>query len=176
MHQLGDRRRPPVVAAILIAAVGFATASACAGSPSRAERLEVSRVYLAGGIAGAPAALYATVDNHTGAADTLVALAVSVADRAELHTQMRHGEGMGATVMMEPVAAIPVPAGGVVRLAPGGYHGMVTGLHRPIAPGDTVDATFRFSRAGVVAVRAAVARYGDLERLLDDGAERDDAR
>src|SRR5690606_33623186 len=101
MHQLGDRRRPPVVAAILIAAVGFATASACAGSPSRAERLEVSRVYLAGGIAGAPAALYATVDNHTGAADTLVALTVSVADRAELHTQMRHGEGMGATVMME---------------------------------------------------------------------------
>jgi len=172
MHQLGDSRRPPVVAGILFAALGFA--SACAGSPPRAERIEVSHVYLAGGIAGAPAALYATVDNHTGTADTLVALTVSVADRAELHTQMRHGEGMNAMVMMEPVAAMPVPAGGVVRLAPGGFHGMVTGLHRPIAPGDTVDATFRFSRAGTVAVRAVVARYGDLERLLDDDTKRDD--
>jgi copper(I)-binding protein len=174
MHSFEDLRQPLIVAAILLAAVGFG--SACAGGPPRAERLEISRVYLAGGIADTPAALYATIDNPTSTADTLVAVTVSVADRVELHTQMRHGEGMGAMVMMAPVTAIPVPAGAVVRLAPGGYHGMVTGLRRPVAPGDTVDATFRFSNTGTVAARAVVARYGDLERLLDDGAQRDDTR
>ena len=151
----------------MAAACALATLAACAAPQPRADTIEVSSVYVVGGVAGAPAALYATIANPTNSPDTLVALTTPIADRADLHTQMQHGEGLGAMVMMAPVAAIPIPSGDTVRLSPGGRHGMLSGLHRPIVPGDTVDVELVFRTAGAVAARAAVVRYGDLERLLD---------
>jgi copper(I)-binding protein len=46
---------------------------------------------------------------------------------------------------MRKVAAINVPAGGVVKLEPGGYHLMIIDLNRELKAGAQVRVTLRFS-------------------------------
>ena len=115
---------------------------------------------------GAPSdatmAVYATIVNRAAFADTLVTVESPVARVAGLHSTMDHG---GAKMMM-PAASIPVPAGAVERLAPGGTHVMLEQLTRLAAPGDSVAVTLVFKRAGRVQLQATVVAYDQLERAL----------
>src|SRR5687768_760830 len=52
--------------------------------------LVVSRVYLPVPIANTPGAVYLTVSNGGAAADTLVGVTTTVAEKAELHESMQH--------------------------------------------------------------------------------------
>jgi copper(I)-binding protein len=82
------------------------------------------------------------------AADRLVGARTAVAERMELHTMTMEG----STMRMREVPAIDVPAGGTVKLAPGGLHLMFMGLKQPLANGSTVPVTLRFEKAGEVTV------------------------
>ncbi|HEX3159366.1 MAG TPA: copper chaperone PCu(A)C [Gemmatimonadaceae bacterium] len=135
-------------------------------------------VYRAGGIvvsgvvaprpAGeAPAAVYLTITNESGSADTLVAVA-SGAGEASLHTQQRDA-GTGTT-RMAALSEIVVPAHEVRRLAPGGDHVMITGLGAPLAVGDTLPLVLTFRRAGQLSIAARVRTYAELEQALDTTA------
>ena len=93
------------------------------------------------------------MDNHGSAPDTLLAVDSPDADSVVLHT-MVGGQ-------METVAFVPVPTLGQVAFAPGGYHLMINGVHRPLAVGDTLSLVFRFARAGSVPVRAPVLTYSE---------------
>ncbi len=124
--------------------------------------LAIRDVYVPAPAAGGPGALYATIVNGTTLPDTLLGLATAAADSAGLHEPM----AMGAMAHMQPVRAIPIAAGGTLRLRPGGYHGMLGGLRRVLAPGDTFAVTFRFARAGARAATAAVITYADLDSRL----------
>jgi copper(I)-binding protein len=53
-------------------------------------------------------------------------------------------DGSNATAITA-VGSIPIPADGVVALAPGGYHLTVAGLSAPLRIGDTLPVTLRFS-------------------------------
>ena len=120
--------------------------------------------------AGSPAdlvvAVYLTIANDGGIADTLVAVESPLAGRAQVHEQMPES-GM---MMMMPVAALAVPAHGTARLAPGGRHIMLESLARPVAAGDTIPLVLTFRRAGRLRVRAPVVRHGDLPRSLGPAA------
>lgn len=88
--------------------------------------------------------------------DRLVAARVgsSVAARAELHeTAMDPDSGEMA---MNEVDGIDLPAGQTVTLEPGGYHVMLLDLTEPLEPGNTIELTLVFERAGEVVVEAEV--------------------
>lgn len=104
------------------------------------------------------AAVYFTITAGPEA-DTLTGITSGLARRAMLHTSER-ANGLRR---MRHVPQLAIPAGGTVRLAPGGYHVMLEQLSRRPMLGDSVVVTLTFARAGVVRVAAPVIRYEDLD-------------
>ncbi len=113
--------------------------------------LSVQDVWARPAAQGRVGVLYMRIEDR-GAADRLTAVQTDAAKTAELHENVHEGNVM----KMRPVAGVPVPAGGAVALAPGGYHVMLMGLTRPLAPGDTFPVTLTFERAGTVQTTATV--------------------
>jgi copper(I)-binding protein len=95
---------------------------------------------------------YVTILNRGTAPDALVGASADVAARVELHET----RNMSSMMMMEPVAKVEVAPGARVELRPGSYHLMLIGLTRALTPGQTVDLTLRFERAGALTTRATV--------------------
>lgn len=65
-----------------------------------------------------------------------------------------HGDG--GMMTMREVERIEIPAGTTVTLEPGGYHVMMMDVQRTLSPGDTIEITLTFERAGEVVVTAEV--------------------
>jgi copper(I)-binding protein len=86
-----------------------------------------------------------------------------VAKVAQVHEMTMHGDMM----MMQPVAALPVPANGAVDLDPNGYHIMITGLKRPLVDGEKIPLTLTFKDAAgaqtSVTVQAVVHPLADTK-------------
>jgi copper(I)-binding protein len=118
--------------------------------------------------APAPAApdvgsLYFTVINTGSKIDTLTAIETSVGLNAALHEVVDEG----GTMRMHPTGPVPIAAGDTLRLNPGGYHVMLTGLsHRPQV-GDTIDVALTFYRASRISISVPVLTYTDVVRLLE---------
>jgi copper(I)-binding protein len=143
------------------AAVGVA--ATCRSAPvaqAPAGTLAVVDPYAAEPVSDGPAAVYCTVRNGTGAADTLVGAAAPIAARATIHRQSQ----MGALMHMEPAGPLALPAGGALTLEPGGLHVMLEGLARRPLAGDTIDVTLTFRRAGAITIRVPVIPYADVAR------------
>jgi copper(I)-binding protein len=149
----------------LLAVVGLAGCSAERGATESS--LEISGVYVAEPVLGERAAMYLTVDNLGDADDELVAVSTPVAGVVEIHRTVSDG-GM---MRMERVESLEIPTGEQVRLAPGGYHIMLLELQDHIMPGDAIDATLRFHRAGEVAVRARVLSLAEIEDVVGTTGE-----
>ena len=152
------RTAAAILAALVVAACGGADALAA---------ITVTRVLapapvITGGPADATMAVYATITNRGGGADTLAAVETDAAGRSGIHATMDHG-GMA---MMMPADDVVIPADSVIVLAPGGTHVMLESLTRAIAPGDSVSLVFMFRVAGPVTAVARVVAYDQLERAL----------
>lgn len=100
------------------------------------------------------AAVYATIANH-GGADQLIGVSAE-AGTATLH-RSDHGGGIAR---MRPLAALAIPAGATVALAPGGPHVMLAGLAGPLESGGELTVTLRFAEAGPRTVKVAVVAAG----------------
>ncbi|MFQ6309862.1 copper chaperone PCu(A)C [Lysobacter capsici] len=74
----------------------------------------------------------------------LIGARSDVAQNTEVHEMAMQGQMM----RMREVAAVPLPRGQAVALAPGGYHVMLIGLKRPLSAGDQVTLTLTFEDAG----------------------------
>jgi copper(I)-binding protein len=153
------------MARLLSAAVvaGLAAAAACdrppdGGAAERTGALSVTEAYAAAPVTDESAVVYLTIRNGTRVADTLVGAATSIAAAAGVHREMP----MGAMTRMESAGPIAVPAGGQLRLAPGGLHLMLERLSRRPRAGDTIDVTLTFRHAGAVRVRVPVIPYADV--------------
>ena len=107
-------------------------------------------------LASRPAAAYLTILNKDDRPATLVALETPVAGRAEVHRTVKQGDVM----KMVPAGPIEVPAGGSVRMEPGGYHVMLMDLERPIEVGQTFTLTLHFANASPIAVSVPVLEPG----------------
>lgn len=106
-------------------------------------------------VAGRPAAAYVTITGGREAVK-LKTMQVPAARLVELHRS-----GMAGGVMsMAPVDAIDVPAGGTVRLAPGGDHAMLFDLDPALKPGGTTRMTLMFDSAPAIEIEAKLAAPG----------------
>jgi protein SCO1/2 len=131
--------------------------------------LVISRVVVPVPSTAERTSLYLRVQNHGDAADTLVAIQTDAAGAAMLHDQRM----VGSSMVMEPLdAPFVIPALGEAWLAPGGAHGMLEPLLRPLGAGDHVAVSLTFARGGVVGTRAIVVPYAQLESVLGAPAVR----
>jgi copper(I)-binding protein len=111
-------------------------------------------------------AAYFQVMNEGPHADTLYRVE-AVDGRASMHDQQARG---GRQVMV-PILSAVVPAGTMLRFAPGAQHVMVEGVRRALATGDSLAITLYFRRTGSVPVSARVVGYAELEGALNAGAD-----
>jgi copper(I)-binding protein len=96
---------------------------------------------------------YVTIVNHGREPDRLIGATSPWAASASLHRSAMRGGVMS----MQPVPeGLPIPPGVTLRLEPSGYHLMLTGLKRPLRPGDRIPATLILQKAGKLPVRFEV--------------------
>jgi copper(I)-binding protein len=147
-------------------------ALACADT---APSVEVERAVVTVPSGGAPAMLFVTVRNTGVLPLFLTGADVEGAGEASIRTETPHRQPSSqsesdAMATMSAVDSILIPAGAQLRLAPGGYTGVITSPVRALVDGESRSVTLRFSGARPVVVNARVARYADLDRLLAVGA------
>jgi copper(I)-binding protein len=97
-------------------------------------------------------AVYVTINNHGSDADALLAASTDVATTVELHETVEQGGKM----VMRPLPKFNVPAGGKLEMKPGSYHIMLLGLTRDLKPGETINVSLKFEKAGDMSVAAPV--------------------
>jgi hypothetical protein len=83
--------------------------------------------------------VFGTLTNATDEPITVTSAASDAASRTELHTMAKQADG--SMKMVRKDGGFTVPAGGVVKLAPGGDHVMLIGLTSELRNGDAVHLT-----------------------------------
>jgi periplasmic copper chaperone A len=101
---------------------------------------------------GGNGAAYMLIRNTGSEGDRVVAAQSDVASAVELHTTIEEG----GVARMRPLDAIDVPARGEALLAPAGMHIMLIGLTQALSPGDTIELTLQFERAGPIRLQVPV--------------------
>ena len=96
---------------------------------------------------------FMVLENDGDADDALVSASSPDFGSIELHETIEGGDGMMA---MQPVASIPVAAGGTTELKPGSYHLMLFDPTGEIEIGQTVEIALAFEQGGTVTVQAEV--------------------
>jgi len=79
------------------------------------------------------------LDIRSSAAARLIGAASPVAAAVEIHNMSLEG----GVMRMFPVKTVELPAGTLVRLAPGGYHVMLLGLRRQLKAGERIPLTLK---------------------------------
>ena len=134
-----------ITAALLLAAMPAA---------ARPADLTVSDPWMRALTGGLPAAGYFTLANHSERPVLLVGARSPACGSLTLHQTIRQhpmsamsamgpqaGHGMPGMSMMQPVAALPVAAHGMVRFTPGGYHLMCDHPTDAVQPGRSIPVT-----------------------------------
>jgi periplasmic copper chaperone A len=122
---------------LLIGVLGYCLVGAIQAG-SVADVVRVDGAYARAVPPGQPnSAAFMVLHNTANTAHSLVSAESSVANVVELHTHVMEGDMM----LMRQIDKIDLPAGGDVRLQPGGLHVMLIGLHQGLAPKDQVPLT-----------------------------------
>lgn len=100
---------------------------------------------------------YLKITNTGNTADRLIGGTFPISNGVEVHEM---GMVNGIMKMRQLEKGLEIPAGKTVELKPGGLHLMLTGLHAPLKPGDTVKGQLRFEKAGAVDVELSVTSIG----------------
>ncbi len=140
------------VVRLLVALLFVASVGACSSGGAAVPAVSDAWVRPPAG-SDVPAAAYMTITNPSGQADALVSVSSPSATSVEMHETTTD---MGGMTGMRPVPRIDVAAGGTVKLQPGGFHLMITGLSTPLQVGGKLELDLVFERAGKVVVQAEV--------------------
>lgn len=153
-----------VLSGALLRAFAFLSLLAFAGAASAHEfklgSLEIDHPWSRATVPNAKvAAGYLIIKNTGTEPDRLVSILTEIAGKAEVHEMSVDSAGV---MTMRPVgAALDIPAGGEVKLAPKGLHVMFMELKRQIKEGESFKATLTFEKAGTIDVEFAVDKMGD---------------
>lgn len=111
---------------------------------------------------------FMTITNGTAKDDVLVSATAKFAGKVEMHESKMDNNVM----VMRPLAdGIPLKAGSVTRLAPGGLHVMFMDLKGPLRAGKEVEVTLNFKTAGAQTVKLPVKSMADAAAMAPkDGA------
>ncbi len=128
--------------------------TACGSPPLPAAEGALGELRFSGGFAYEPiiqasGAAYIRIENHGTLPDTLLEASSPAAAGA-----MFHGGSMAHLMVL------PIPAGGELRLEPGGTHIMFQNLAAMPKAGDSLAVTLRFARAGSVTLALPIRKYG----------------
>ena len=142
--------------ALLAALLVFGlSAAARADDKMKAGPIQVTDAFARAAQAGGVGGVFLTIIN-TGPADRLTGAASPAAGKVGLH-ESANDQGV---MKMRPVDGLDVPAGGTVKLAPGGYHVMLMGLKQELTAGGQLPVTLSFQQAGKVEINAIVVKPG----------------
>jgi copper(I)-binding protein len=130
---------------------GLAIACRTSAAPP-IERIAVRSGWARIADSGATSGAYLEIVNNDTMAITLVGVTTGDAGAAEVHETMQH-DGMAH---MTPRTELRIPAGDVVKMAPGGLHVMLINLGRALVIGDSVRLRLRFSDSTTVAATVPV--------------------
>ncbi|SNR26188.1 copper chaperone PCu(A)C [Paracoccus sediminis] len=110
-----------------------------------------------------PAVFYVEIRNDGQTDDRLIGIETSAAGMPMLHqTVIKDG-----VASMPHAAAVEIPAGQTVSLAPGGYHGMLMDLTRPLVEGESFPVTLTFEQAGAVEIETRILPIRAQEAQCD---------
>lgn len=124
--------------------------------------LVISAPYSRATPAGSPVgAGYLVITNKGLSADRLVSFTTELADQPEIHEMTNEG---GVMKMRPLTKGLTIPAGGAVKLEPGGYHLMLLKLKKPLTAGQRYKATLVFEKAGPVEVQFEVRAMGEGQK------------
>jgi hypothetical protein len=109
-------------------------------------------------------AAYVTITNKGDTADRLIGVEGDAAKMLQIHTtEMTNG----VMSMKEVEGGLEVPAGGMIKLEPGGNHVMMMGLKAPLVEGETLPLTLVFEKAGKVEIEVPVMAPGAMMGGMD---------
>lgn len=103
------------------------------------------------------AAGYLVLTNKGLSSDRLLSFTTDLAGQPEVHEMSNEG---GVMKMRPLPKGLEIPAGGTVKLEPGGYHLMLMQLKKPLTVGQRYKATLVFEKAGAVDVEFEVRAMG----------------
>ena len=109
-------------------------------TPAAAAEVQISDAWIRALPAPSPSGGYFTLRNTGKGEVTLTGAKSPACGMLMLHRSKETG-GMSS---MEDVASVPVPAGGEIRFAPGGFHLMCMDPTSAIKPGGSVPVTLQF--------------------------------
>jgi copper(I)-binding protein len=135
--------------------------------PAQAKEIQVGSLKIEHGYAmetrpGQPnGGAFIEVENRGKRVERLLSVSFpkTVSERGELHT-MKHENGK---MIMREVPKFEIPAGGKLKLQPGGDHLMIIGIKEPLKPGSTVKATLQCENAGKVDVDLSVRARSEIK-------------
>lgn len=144
-----------ICAGLLAGCAASATPAASGATPAGLTVVDgFARPAPSGGAGGA----FLTVVNPGGEPDRLVAARSPVAPACELHETIDDN----GVMRMRPVpGGFEVPAKGKLELKPGGKHVMFLNMTEPLRPGQEVEITLTFEKAGDITIKVPV----DSERM-----------
>jgi copper(I)-binding protein len=155
-----------ILAGIDLVPVPPAGAASVNALPVAADGVSVEQAW-ARASAGAATTGAAYITLKGGAqADALVGVATPVAASTEVHESFTEN----GVMKMRAVPSLPIPAGTVVTLAPGGYHVMLMGLKQPLAVGQSFPLTLTFAQAAPMTVTVQVQALGRTAPMPGHGA------
>ena len=107
---------------------------------------------------------YLTIHNHSDEDDRLVGVVADFAAKAEIHSMVHEN---GVMKMRALPDGIEIPAGGMVKLAPGGLHLMLMGLKQTLQAGQMLEVELIFASGRTLRLPAHVKRPGEIS--IGDG-------
>ena len=114
-------------------------------------------------VPGNPGVLYFTIQQTAGKANTLVAIHVDGAGRAEMH-ETKTENGVSS---MAPVTAVPFSEDKPAEFKAGSYHVMLFNLASTVKAGKDVEVTFTLANGDKVSTFAKVEEVGGMEGMMD---------
>ena len=136
----------------LAAAALLMSAPVCAAQAADAADLVVKDGWFRTLPGNLPAGGYFTLHNGSTAVATLTGAESPACGMLMLHKS----ESEGGAMKMLDVASVPVPVGGDITFAPGGYHLMCMDAKPEMKPGATVPVTLDFADGSKVTSNFAV--------------------
>lgn len=127
--------------------------------PLRAE-IEISEAWARATAPGMPmGAVYGLISNHGDKDVTLLSLKTDAARLAEIHESVE----VNGMMRMREITPFVIPAGGAVRLQPGGKHIMLMGLKDALVEGESLTVRAEFDDGSDQPVSAVIGGFGQME-------------